>query len=255
MTSCSQHGIEPIDLLVVNLYPFAATIARPGCSYSEAIENIDIGGPAMLRAAAKNHDDVAVLVDPADYRALLDELAANHGHTGIGAARRAWRPRPSRTRRSTTRPYPAIWPVRRAARACTTPTSACRSTSARTCAMARIRISRPRFTRDPGASGGSVTSARQLQGKELSYNNIADADTAMECVRQFADPACVIVKHANPCGVAVAADIGAAYAARLPDRPDLRLRRHHRLQPRAGCSLRARDPRAPVRRSHRRTRN
>jgi phosphoribosylaminoimidazolecarboxamide formyltransferase/IMP cyclohydrolase len=201
------HGIEPIDLLVVNLYPFAATVARPGCSYADAVENIDIGGPAMLRAAAKNHEHVAVLVDPADYRAALDEIAADGGlcfATRQRLAARAY---------AHTASYDAMVAQYLegsdpAAREGSDP-SYPRHLVLRLEKRLDLRYGEnphqsAAFYADPTVTAAGIATARQLQGKELSFNNIADADTALECVRQFAQPACVIVKHANPCGVAVA---------------------------------------------------
>jgi phosphoribosylaminoimidazolecarboxamide formyltransferase/IMP cyclohydrolase len=209
----AQHGIAPIDLLVVNLYPFAATVARPGCSYADAIENIDIGGPAMLRAAAKNHAAVLVVVDPADYPALLEELDLHSGASELATRARLAAKAFAHTARYDTmvaaylagrhRPPAEAFPA--------------------TLPLIFDKVEELRygenphqvaaFYRDPWPSGASVASARVLQGKDLSFNNIADADTAIECVRQFGEPACVIVKHANPCGVAVAASALAAYEA------------------------------------------
>jgi phosphoribosylaminoimidazolecarboxamide formyltransferase / IMP cyclohydrolase len=205
-----EHGIDPIDLLIVNLYPFAATVAGSDCRYEDAIENIDIGGPAMLRAAAKNHDAVAVVVDPADYPALLAELAANAGHTDMDLRQRL-----AAKAFAHTATYDAmVAAYLTAAQGGEAPAGEELTLSFRKRLELRYGENphqQAAFYADPNASGGSVTSARQLQGKELSYNNIVDADTALECVRQFADPACVIVKHANPAGVALATDIGAAY--------------------------------------------
>ena len=204
------HDIPPIDLLVVNLYPFAETVARPNCTYDEAIENIDIGGPAMLRAAAKNHESVTVAVDPADYAQVLGELEANGGCTSIDTRSRLAAKAFAHTarydtmvssyllaRESAADPYPVTLPL----------------------VFDKVRDLRygenphqsGAFYRDVAGRGASVASASVVQGKELSYNNIADADTAIECVRQFAAPACVIVKHANPCGVASAQTPLAAY--------------------------------------------
>ncbi len=207
-----RNGIEPIDLLVVNLYPFAATVARPDCSYEDAVENIDIGGPAMVRAAAKNHASVTVLVDPADYRSLLDELAANQGATNL-----SMRQRLAAKAFAHTAQYDAMV----SAYFTSTIGGEQPSFSDDLNLSFRKRLDlrygenphqQAAFYSDPRAIGASVTAAAQLQGKELSYNNIADADTALECVRQFETPACVIVKHANPCGVALADTILAAYA-------------------------------------------
>ena len=206
-----EHGIEPIDLLVVNLYPFAATVARPDCSYDDAVENIDIGGPAMVRAAAKNHASVAVVVDPGDYRAVLDELAANQGATDT-----AMRQRLAAKAFAHTAQYDAMVSAYfTGAIGAESPTfPADLNLSFRKQLDLRYGENphqRAAFYDDARAIGASVARAAQLQGKELSYNNIADSDTALECVRQFDSPACVIVKHANPCGVALAGSAAAAY--------------------------------------------
>ena len=207
-----DHGIEPIDLLAVNLYPFAATVARADCSYDEAVENIDIGGPAMIRAAAKNHASVTVVVDPGDYRSLLDELAANQGST-----REVMRQKLSAKAFAHTAQYDAMVSAYFAGviggGIPTFPDDL--NLSFRKHFDLRYGENphqQAAFYKDPRAIGASVTQANQIQGKELSYNNIADSDTALECVRQFAMPACVIVKHANPCGVALADTITDAYA-------------------------------------------
>jgi phosphoribosylaminoimidazolecarboxamide formyltransferase/IMP cyclohydrolase len=203
-----EHGIEPIDLVVVNLYPFAQTIARAGVSPEEAIENIDIGGPAMVRAAAKNHAHVAVVVDPADYgrvleaaragglsQALREQLAAKaFAHTaGYDARVAGW----LGARGAGPGAFPDLLELQLGKKL--------------DLRYGENPHQRGAFYVEAGAAAGTLAAARQLQGKELSYNNIADADAALECVKQFADAACVIVKHANPCGVAVAPDLGAAY--------------------------------------------
>jgi phosphoribosylaminoimidazolecarboxamide formyltransferase / IMP cyclohydrolase len=209
----AEHGIAPIDLLVVNLYPFAATIARPGCSYEEAVENIDIGGPAMLRAAAKNHAAVLVVVDPGDYGALLAELDA-HG----GGSEFAMRARLAAKAFAHTAAYDTMVAAYLTARHPQAPTPFPATLALSYQKLQDLRYGenphqRAAFYRDPGARGAGIASAQVLQGKELSFNNIADADTAIECVRQFPAPACVIVKHANPCGVATAASVHEAYEA------------------------------------------
>jgi phosphoribosylaminoimidazolecarboxamide formyltransferase / IMP cyclohydrolase len=206
------HGIEPIDLLVVNLYPFAATIARPGCSYAEAIENIDIGGPAMLRAAAKNHADVTALVDPADYAAVLAEIDAS-GQTSIDTRSRLAAKAFAHTARYDTTVASYLQQRLDYADEGFDELLALYFDKQQDLRYGENPHQRAAFYRNPGARGGSVASARMLQGKDLSYNNIADADAAIECVRQFAGPACVIVKHANPCGVALAAAALDAYTA------------------------------------------
>jgi phosphoribosylaminoimidazolecarboxamide formyltransferase/IMP cyclohydrolase len=221
-TVMRTHAIEPIDLLAVNLYPFAATVARKDCTYDDAVENIDIGGPAMVRAAAKNHAHVTVVVDPADYRALLDELAATQGATSV-----AMRQKLAAKAFAHTAQYDAmvsayftgalgVGSSRSAAPGISTPTF---PDDLNLSFRKRLDLrygenphQHAAFYTDPRAIGASVTQAEQVQGKELSFNNIADSDTALECVRQFDSPACVIVKHANPCGVARADSIADAYA-------------------------------------------
>lgn len=209
----ATHGIEPIDLLVVNLYPFAATVARPDCSYEEAVEDIDIGGPAMLRAAAKNHARVAVVVEPTDYAVVIGALEA--GGTDVTLRRRLAQKTFAHTARYDT--TVALWLEARLAPA-TAPAPMPDVLALSYTKIAALRYGenphqRGAFYLDPLAGGASVARARQLQGKELSYNNIADADTALECARQFASPACVIVKHANPCGAALGAGAKEAYLA------------------------------------------
>ena len=204
-----EHGIEPIDLLVVNLYPFAETVARAGCSYDDGVENIDIGGPAMLRAAAKNHAHVAVAVDPADYGAVLEALAA--GGTDFALRRRLAARAYAHTARYDT--MVTDWLSRQAEPAAATfpETLELRFVKKLELRYGENPHQQGAFYADAVARGTGIAAGRQLQGKELSYNNIADADTALECVRQFDEPACVIVKHANPCGVALAATAEAAY--------------------------------------------
>jgi phosphoribosylaminoimidazolecarboxamide formyltransferase / IMP cyclohydrolase len=208
-----SHGIAPIDLLVVNLYPFEATVDK-GAGFEECIENIDIGGPAMIRAAAKNHDDVAVVVEAQDYQSVLDELAANKGATSLGLRRRLAAKAYARTAA-----YDAAISNWFAAELDT------RAPDFR--AFGGRLIQSLRYGENPHQTAAfyatpqkrpGVATARQLQGKELSYNNINDTDAAYECVGEF-DPkrtaACVIVKHANPCGVAEGPDLATAYARAL----------------------------------------
>jgi len=193
----------------VNLYPFEATVARTGVSYAEGVENIDIGGPAMLRAAAKNHASVTVLVDPADYAVVLAALPL--GGTDFALRQRLATRAYAHTARYDT--AVAAW------LALTVETGA--APYPESLALQFVKKLELRYGENPHQSGafyaepvarpGSIAAARQLQGKELSYNNIADADTALECVRQFETPACVIVKHANPCGVALRPAPLAAY--------------------------------------------
>lgn len=203
------HGIAAIDLVIVNLYPFEQTINAPGTDLATAIENIDIGGPAMIRAAAKNHASVLTIVDPADYASTLDAIAA-------GTVDEKMR------REFAARAYTHT--------ACYDAAISGYLTNAVGGDVLGERLAyggkrqsflrygenphqRAAFYQDSGRLNGTLASADLLQGKELSYNNIADGDAALECVRQFAEPACVIVKHANPCGVAVRKDIDSAYEA------------------------------------------
>ncbi len=206
-TVMREHGIRPIELLVVNLYPFSATVARPDCRYEDGVENIDIGGPAMLRAAAKNHARVTVLVDPADYPEVLEALRAGtvpeatrrrlaaktYAHTALyDSAVAGW------LREQSSQPG---WP------------------DAVVTGLRKLQELRygenphqsAAFYAEPQSATPSIATAKQIQGKDLSYNNIADADTALECVRQFDETTCVIVKHANPCGVAIAPGTKDAY--------------------------------------------
>jgi len=211
-----EHGIEPIDLVVVNLYPFAATIARPGCTFDEAVENIDIGGPAMVRASAKNHARVAIVVDPLDYGAVLAEMDREGG-----AVSDATRLRLATKAFTHTAQYDAMVAsyLAQASRGAGNGTAGTDFPDLLPLQF-RKRLDL-RYGENPhqqaafyvasDAQGASVGAASQLQGKDLSFNNLADADTALECVRQFDVPACVIVKHANPCGVAIAATIREAY--------------------------------------------
>lgn len=207
------HGIAAIDLLVVNLYPFEATVAK-GASYDDCIENIDIGGPAMIRAAAKNHNDVAVIVEPSDYAALLDELKANKGATTLDLRKKLAAKAYARTAS-----YDAAisnW----FADTLKDDAPTFRAIGGRLAEALRYGENPHQsaaFYRTPEQRFG-VSTARQLQGKQLSYNNINDTDAAYECVAEFdakRTPACVIVKHANPCGVAEGKDIADAYRKAL----------------------------------------
>jgi len=204
----AEHGIEPIDLLAVNLYPFEETVSQPQATLSDAIENIDIGGPAMIRAASKNHDGVTVVVSPDDYDQILSLLDAEELSIEYRRSLAA------KAFAHTARYDAAI------TRYLTDPGGT--ETLGKRFHYSGDRIDTLRygenphqqaaFFRDLAPEDGSLAEAEQLQGKELSYNNIADSDAALECVRQFAEPACVIVKHANPCGVAIDNSIGDAYA-------------------------------------------
>jgi phosphoribosylaminoimidazolecarboxamide formyltransferase/IMP cyclohydrolase len=219
-SALEAHGIGTIDLVIVNLYPFRATVAKPDCTLDDAIENIDIGGPAMVRAAAKNWQHVGVVVDPADYGRVQDELA------GDGTLSDATRFALMRKAFAHTAAYDgaiANWLTARG------PDGADPDAFPQSFRMAGERVQALRygenphqsaaFYRDEDAMPGGIASYRQLQGKELSYNNIADADAAWECVKTFDAPACVIVKHANPCGVAVAESPLDAYRAAFATDP------------------------------------
>jgi phosphoribosylaminoimidazolecarboxamide formyltransferase / IMP cyclohydrolase len=217
MAALKTHGIETIDLLVVNLYPFEATVARPGCTLDDAIENIDIGGPAMVRSAAKNWKDVAVLTDASQYPAVIDELKASGQLSekarfalSVAAFNRIsqYDGAISDYLSSISFDAQAAVPVR---------SEYAGQANGRFVKLQDLRYGEnphqtAAFYRDLFPAPGSLVTARQLQGKELSYNNIADADAAWECVKSFEAPACVIVKHANPCGVAVGRDALESYS-------------------------------------------
>ncbi|MGE0356290.1 MAG: bifunctional phosphoribosylaminoimidazolecarboxamide formyltransferase/IMP cyclohydrolase [Burkholderiales bacterium] len=213
VAAMKAHGIPPIDLVVVNLYPFARTVAKPGCSMEEAIENIDIGGPAMVRAAAKNHAFVAIVTDPADYASLAGKLAKNGGKLGLAeryalAAKAyghtaaydgmisSWLT--ARDEKGAAREFPGRLNLS--------------FTLAQTLRYGENPHQAAAFYAEDDPARGTLARFRQIQGKELSYNNIADADAAWECCRTFDVPVCVIVKHANPCGVAIAPSPREAYA-------------------------------------------
>ena len=197
-----EHGIAPIDILVVNLYPFEQTVAKPGCSFEDAIENIDVGGPAMLRGAAKNHAAVAVVVDSADYGRVLAELKA---HGAVGDTLRA---ELAAKAFAHTAAYDGAIANYLTARTPAGQQPFPGTYTAQFTKLYDLRYGenphqRAAFYAERGPAAGSLAAAKLLQGKELSYNNIADADAALACVRGFDTPACVIVKHANPCGVAL----------------------------------------------------
>ena len=212
MQALAAHGIATIDLLVVNLYPFEATVAAPGCTLDDAIENIDIGGPAMVRSAAKNWQDVAVLTDASQYAGVLAELQQG------GAVARATRFALAVAAFNRISNYDAaISDYLSALQPDGTRAEFPAQSNGRFVKLQDLRYGEnphqaAAFYRDLHPAPGSLVTARQLQGKELSYNNIADADAAWECVKSFDAPACVIVKHANPCGVAVGATAVEAYA-------------------------------------------
>lgn len=204
----AEHGIAPIDLVAVNLYPFAATVAKPGCSLPEAIENIDIGGPTMVRSAAKNHKDVAIVVNAGDYGAIVESLKTG----GLTYAQRFDLALKAFEHTAAYDGMIANYLGTIDQQAETLSTEG-RVEFPRTFNSQFLKAQDMRYGENPHQSAAfyveanpaeaSVATARQLQGKELSYNNVADTDAALECVKSFVKPACVIVKHANPCGVAV----------------------------------------------------
>ena len=208
----NDHNILNIDMVVVNLYPFETAVADPNCDLSNAIENIDIGGPTMVRSAAKNYNDVTVIVNNSDYGVVLEELDKKDGcttyetrysmmvkafeHTAAydGMIANHFGSRNSDNKKSL---FPNTYNIQ--------------LIKAQEMRYGENPHQNAAFYKEKNANQSSVANAIQLQGKELSYNNIADTDAALECVRQFNKPACVIVKHANPCGAAIANDANAAY--------------------------------------------
>jgi len=217
----ADHGIKPIDMVVVNLYPFAATVADPNCDLPTAIENIDIGGPTMVRSAAKNHKDVAIVVNASDYKTVIDQMQTNQGKldykTRYELMVKAF---------EHTAGYDGMIANHFGARN----TDNEKRDFADALNMQYFKTQEMRYGENPhqkaafyteaNPTEASVATAKQLQGKELSFNNIADTDAALECVKQFDQPACVIVKHANPCGVSVATDISTAYQLAFATDPE-----------------------------------
>ena len=212
MAAIAEHNIDPIDIVCVNLYPFEQTIARPDCTFELAIENIDIGGPTMIRAAAKNHESVAVIVDPADYSRVLDEIRAKGevaADTRLALAKKVF---------CHTARYDAV-----ISNYLTSLDEDKKSTKHFPDVFTRqwVKVQDMRYGENPHQKAafyrehfiapGLLAGYCQLQGKELSYNNIADSDAAWEAARSFATPACVIIKHANPCGVAIGVNALEAY--------------------------------------------
>ncbi|WP_184036801.1 bifunctional phosphoribosylaminoimidazolecarboxamide formyltransferase/IMP cyclohydrolase [Chitinivorax tropicus] len=213
VTTMAQHGIGNIDLVCVNLYPFTQTVAKPDCSLDDAIENIDIGGPAMVRSAAKNHAHVAIVTDAADYSALIEEMRANEGALGLPTRYKLACKAFSHTaaydsaisnyltgrnhENQPTADFPDRFNIN--------------VEKVQDMRYGENPHQKAAFYRDLAAVPGGIASYTQHQGKELSYNNIADADAAWEAVKTFDQTACVIVKHANPCGIAVANDTLTAY--------------------------------------------
>ena len=215
-----EHGIAPIDMVVVNLYPFQQTIADPDCDLATAIENIDIGGPTMVRSAAKNHKDVAIVVDAGDYTSLIEEI--NHGGTSyqtrFDLATKAFE-------------HTAQYDGAIANHLGRIQQDGSKDDFARTFNVQFKHQQTMRYGENPHQKAAfyvednapvGIATASQIQGKELSYNNIADTDAALECIKQFdrSTPACVIVKHANPCGVAVAASLLEAYKKAFSTDPE-----------------------------------
>jgi phosphoribosylaminoimidazolecarboxamide formyltransferase/IMP cyclohydrolase len=220
MKALGAAGIPAIDMVVVNLYPFTQTVAKPDCTLAEAIENIDIGGPSMLRAAAKNYQNVAAVTDPSDYPALLAEMEASGGAVSV------------RTRFSLARKafsHTAVYDSAISNYLTAVDLEGGREqfpqqlnlsfTKAQDLRYGENPHQKAAFYRDLCRVPGALSNYVQHQGKELSYNNIADADAAWECVKTFHRPACVIVKHANPCGAALAADLADAYKRALSTDP------------------------------------
>ena len=219
MAALKAHNIDTIDLLVVNLYPFEATVAKPGCTLEDAIENIDIGGPAMVRSAAKNWQDVGVITDASQYQSVIEELKKNGKLSdklrfalSVAAFNRISQYDGAISDYLSSIDFEAsvssAAPVRQQFPA---------QANSQFIKLQDLRYGenphqQAAFYRDLQPAPGSLVTAVQLQGKELSYNNIADADAAWECVKSFEVPACVIVKHANPCGVAVGQDALEAYS-------------------------------------------
>jgi len=216
----AQHGINTIDMVIVNLYPFEETIAKPGCDLADAIENIDIGGPTMVRAAAKNFNDVAMVVNASSYEAVLTEMKNNKG-----AISRATRFDLSVQAFEHTAAYDGA-----IANYLGTKVTDTDSEFPRTYNMQFVKSQSMRYGENPhqkaafyvekNFQGTSIATSSQLQGKELSFNNVADTDSALETVKLFNEPACVIVKHANPCGVALAPTLLEAYEKAFATDPE-----------------------------------
>ncbi|MEM1113435.1 MAG: bifunctional phosphoribosylaminoimidazolecarboxamide formyltransferase/IMP cyclohydrolase [Pseudomonadota bacterium] len=207
----AAHGIDAIDMVVVNLYPFEATVAKPDCSLEDAIENIDIGGPTMVRAAAKNHRFVNIVVNAPDYGAIIDEMRANGGATSLATrfdlAIKAY---------EHTAAYDGAIANHFGKRVPGGSEDFPRTFNTQFNKAQEMRYGenphqKAAFYVEARPAEAGIATAQQVQGKALSYNNVADTDAALECVKQFDEAACVIVKHANPCGVAVAGTIGEAY--------------------------------------------
>jgi phosphoribosylaminoimidazolecarboxamide formyltransferase / IMP cyclohydrolase len=212
VAAMQEAGIDGIDMAVINLYPFTQTVAKDDCSLAEAIENIDIGGPAMVRSAAKNHQHVAVVTDPADYAGILREMSSASGALGAETRFRLACKAFSHTAAYDGAISNYLTALQPDGNAAAFPGRLnLQLEQVQTLRYGENPHQQAAFYRDAVPAPGSLAGYRQLQGKELSYNNIADADAAWECVKTFDAAACVIVKHANPCGVAVGANVAAAY--------------------------------------------
>ncbi len=223
MQALATHDIPTIDMVVVNLYPFQQTVAKDQCTLEDAIENIDIGGPAMLRSSAKNHKDVVVICDPLDYGQVLTEMQTGQGdvsyETRFALAKKVFA-HTAQYDGAITNYLSALGPdLQHATRAVYPETLNLQFTKVQDMRYGENPHQSAAFYRDITAVDGALANYRQLQGKELSYNNIADADAAWECVKSFEGSACVIIKHANPCGVALGVDAADAYAKALQTDP------------------------------------
>lgn len=216
----AEHQIDAIDMVIVNLYPFENTVANPDCSLEDAVENIDIGGPTMVRAAAKNHRDVTIVVNASDYSRIADELASNNGNTCLTTrfdlAIRAY---------EHTAAYDGAIANYFGQKVDGGEANFPRTFNTQFQKQQSLRYGenshqQSAFYIEKNPPAGTIATAQQLQGKELSYNNIADTDAALETVKLFSEPCCVIVKHANPCGVATASNIGEAYQSAFTTDPE-----------------------------------
>ncbi|MDW6002149.1 bifunctional phosphoribosylaminoimidazolecarboxamide formyltransferase/IMP cyclohydrolase [Vibrio mangrovi] len=215
----AQHGIQPIDMVVVNLYPFAATVAKADCSLADAVENIDIGGPTMVRSAAKNHKDVSIIVNASDYQRVITEMDANSGSLTLDtrfdlaiAAFEHTAAYDGMIANYFGKMVPSYGDNKEGDEESKFPrTFNMQFEKKQDMRYGENNHQSAAFYVESDPEEASVATARQIQGKALSYNNIADTDAALECVKEFVEPACVIVKHANPCGVALGKDILEAY--------------------------------------------
>ncbi len=223
MQALVTHDIPTIDMVVVNLYPFQQTVAKDQCALEDAIENIDIGGPAMLRSSAKNHKDVVVICDPSDYDQVLNEMRTGQGNvsyeTRFALAKKVFA-HTAQYDGAITNYLSALGPdLQHATRSAYPETLNLQFTKVQDMRYGENPHQSAAFYRDIATIDGALANYRQLQGKELSYNNIADADAAWECVKSLEGGACVIIKHANPCGVALGVDAADAYAKALQTDP------------------------------------